>query len=71
METKSVQGKTMCEFNVVLNGKSVFKDVYYAKNENGNVILKNVLGETRQIPNCIITEVDVNAAKLVLTEIKT
>jgi len=61
----------MCEFKVLLNGKTVFKDVYYAKNENGNVILKNVLGEIKQIPNCAITEVDVNSAKMVLTATKT
>jgi predicted RNA-binding protein len=57
----------MCEFNVILNGKAVFKDVFYAKSENGNVILKNVLGQTKEIKNCTITEVDVNAAKLILT----
>ena len=60
----------MCEFNVILNGKSVFKDVFYAKNEEGNVTLKNVLGEIKQIPNCVITEVDVNSAKMILTTAK-
>jgi predicted RNA-binding protein len=60
----------MCEFNVLLNGKSVFKDVFYAKNEKDNVILKSVLGEIKEIKNCTITEVDVNNAKLVLTAIK-
>lgn len=58
----------MCEFNVILNGKSVFRDVIYAKtDEKGNVTVKNVLGETKQFPNCKITEVDVNAARLILT----
>lgn len=61
----------MCEFNVVLDGKSIFKDVFYAKNEKGNVTLKNVLGEKKEIKNCSITEVDVNNAKLVLTTTKT
>lgn len=60
----------MCEFNVFLNGKTVFKDVFYAKNENGNVILKSVLGESKEIKNCVITEVDVNNTKLVLTATK-
>jgi predicted RNA-binding protein len=60
----------MCEFNVLLNGKSIFKDVYYAKSENGNVFLKNVLGETKQVPDCTITEVDVNSAKMVLISTK-
>ena len=58
----------MCEFNVIINGKAVFKDVIYAKiDEKGNVIVKNVLGETKQFQNCKITEVDVNKTKLVLT----
>jgi predicted RNA-binding protein len=60
----------MCEFNVLFNGKSVFKDVFYAKAEKDNVILKSVLGEIKEIKNCTITEVDVNNAKLVLTAIK-
>lgn len=60
--------RVMCEFNVLLNGKTVFKDVVYAKtDEKGSVIVKNVLGETKQFPNCKIVEVDVNATKLVLT----
>jgi predicted RNA-binding protein len=57
----------MCEFNVILNGETMFKDVVYAKNEGKNVIAKNVLGETREFKNCKITEVNVNTTKLVLT----
>ena len=57
----------MCEFNVILNGETVFKDVVYAKNEGNNVVVKNVLGETREFKNCKITEVNVNTTKLVLT----
>jgi predicted RNA-binding protein len=57
----------MCEFNVILNGETVFKDVVYAKNEGNNVVVKSVLGETREFKNCKITEVNVNTTKLVLT----
>jgi predicted RNA-binding protein len=59
----------MCEFNVILNGKTQFKDVVYAKTENNNTV-KNVLGETKEFKNCKITEVDVNSTRLVLTAIK-
>jgi predicted RNA-binding protein len=59
----------MCEFNVILNGKTQFKDVVYAKAEGKNVIVKNVLGESKEFKNCTITEVDVNATKLVLTTV--
>ena len=60
----------MCEFNVILNGETLFKDVVYAKTEGDNVIVKNVLGEARKFKNCKITEVNVNTTKLVLTAIK-
>jgi len=60
----------MCEFNVILNGKTVFKDVVYAKIEGNNVIAKNVLGESREFKNCRITEVDVNSTRLTLLSLK-
>ena len=60
----------MCEFNVILNGETLFKDVDYAKNEGNNVIVKNVLGEAKEFKNCKITEVNVNTTKLVLTAVK-
>ena len=60
----------MCEFNVIFNGEILFKDVVYAKNESDNVIVKNVLGETKEFKNCKITEVNVNTTKLVLTALK-
>ena len=56
----------MCEFNVILNGKTLFKDVVYAKAEGNNVTVRNVLGEAKGFQNCQITEVDVNSARLVL-----
>ena len=60
----------MCEFNVILNGETLFKDVVYAKTEGNRVVAKNVLGETKEVNNCKITEVNVNSARLVLTAIK-
>jgi predicted RNA-binding protein len=57
----------MCEFNVILNGKTQFKDVVYAKSDGNNVTVKNVLGETKKFKDCTITEVDVNSTRLVLT----
>ena len=60
----------MCEFNVILNGKTVLKDVVYAKTDGNKVIVKNVLGEAKEIENCMISEVDVNTTRLVLAESK-
>jgi predicted RNA-binding protein len=57
----------MCEFNVILNGKTLFKDVVYAKTEGTKVTVKNVLGEMKEFPNCKIAEVDVNSTRLILS----
>jgi predicted RNA-binding protein len=59
----------MCEFNVVLNGKTVFKEAVYAKMESNSVKVKNVLGEAKEFKNCKIVEVDVNSTRLVLSGI--
>mgnify|MGYP001145661648 CR=1 FL=1 len=56
----------MCEFNVFLDGKIVFKDVVYARMESNKVIVKDVLGEPKEFKNCKIVEVDVNSTRLVL-----
>ena len=60
----------MCEFTVILDNKTVFKDVVYAKMENNNLILKDVLGNSKQFADCQIVEVDVNNTRMVLTSIK-
>lgn len=59
----------MCEFNVILNGKTVFKDVIYAKAESNSIIVKNVLGESKELKNCKIVEVDVNSTRLILASL--
>jgi predicted RNA-binding protein len=59
----------MCEFNVILNGKTQFKDVVYAKTEMNNVTVKSIMGETKEFRNCKIVEVDVNATRLVLASL--
>jgi predicted RNA-binding protein len=59
----------MCEFTVIFNGKTVFKDVVYAKMESDNVIVKDVLGESKEFRNCRIIEVDVNSTRLVLSSL--
>ena len=61
----------MCEFNVIFNGETRFRDVVYAKTEGATVTVKNILGEAKEFKNCKIIEVDVNSTRLVLTAIKT
>jgi len=59
----------MCEFTVILDGKTVFKDAVHAKMESNNVIVKDVLGESKVFKSCKIIEVDVNSTRLVLSSI--
>jgi len=59
----------MCEFKVILDGEIVFKDVVYAKMESDNVIVKDVLGESREFENCKIVEVNVNSTSLKLSSV--
>jgi predicted RNA-binding protein len=58
----------MCEFNVILNGKIEFKDVIYAKQENGKVVVKDIMGAAKEFNDCKILEVDVPNTRLVLTQ---
>ncbi len=60
----------MCEFNVILDGKIVFRDVIYAKVDECNVTVRNIIGEAKEFKNVKITEVDVTTTRLVLVSIK-
>ncbi|MGA2309083.1 MAG: CooT family nickel-binding protein [Candidatus Bathyarchaeia archaeon] len=57
----------MCEFKVILNGETVFKDVVLAKVKGSSVSVKDVLGQSKEFKNCKILEVDVNSTRLVLS----
>lgn len=60
----------MCEFEVSLKQKTVFKDAIYAKAEGNRVIVKDVLGTSKTFENCKIIEVDVGSERLILASIK-
>lgn len=60
----------MCEFKVILNGEEVFRDVVYAKADDEKVLVRDVMGETREFPSCRIIIVDVNNAQLILASSK-
>ncbi|MGA2522847.1 MAG: CooT family nickel-binding protein [Candidatus Bathyarchaeia archaeon] len=59
----------MCEFNIILGGKTLFKDVIYVKVEGDNVTVRNILGESKEFKDCKIVEVDVNYTRLVLVPV--
>ncbi len=56
----------MCEFNVILNRKVEFRDVIYAKEENGKVFVRDIMGAAKEFAGVRILEVDVPNTRLVL-----
>ena len=59
----------MCELNVVLNGKKVFDECVYAKQENNNVTVRNLSGFLRGFLNATIAEVDIGKVTLTLKSV--
>ncbi len=60
----------MCEFKVIIKEETVFKDAVYAKANGSKVIVKDILGDSKEFENCRIAEVDVNTVRLVLSPIE-
>ena len=60
----------MCEFNVLLERKVVFKDAVYVKVDGNNVILRDVLGVSKTFEDCKILEVDVGSERMILSSTK-
>ena len=60
----------MCEFTVLLEGETVYKDAIYAKVDGTRVTVKDVLGDSKVFENCRISEIDVSSERLVLSPIK-
>ena len=58
----------MCEFRVYLGDEEIMRDVIYAREDGGKVILRDVLGETRVVEGAKILEVNVSAVKLLLSK---
>lgn len=60
----------MCEFKVFLDGVKVFDDAISLVSRDGGVVLRNVLGEAKAVPHCVISEVDVASERAVLASRK-
>jgi predicted RNA-binding protein len=59
----------MCELKVIVEKEVAFENVIYAKSIENRVVVKDVLGKSMEFKNHIITEVDVNNERLVLSPI--
>lgn len=64
-----VVGIRMCEFVVILNRETVFKDAVYAKMESNNVIVRDMFGGSKEFKSCKIIEVEVNSTRLLLSSV--
>ena len=56
----------MCEFKVFLDGELVMDDVLYAMSAEGEVTLRNVIGEEKEVKGAEIVEVNVSSTQLIL-----
>ena len=56
----------MCEFKVFLDGEKVMEDVIFARADDRGVTLRDVIGETKELEDVVIAEVNVPATRLVL-----
>lgn len=57
----------MCEFDVLLDEKTIFEHAIYAKVFENKLLLRDVLGSSLELENCSIVEVDVKNERLILS----
>ena len=60
----------MCELKVVINESIVFENTIYAKATGNKVVVKDILGKTKEFQNHTITEVNITNEQLTLTPTK-
>ena len=57
----------MCEFAILLKGEEIFHDAVYVQLQPDRVFLRNVVGETLEIPYaCRVATVDVATQRITL-----
>ena len=56
----------MCEFRVLLDGERVFEDAVFCRVEEGGVVLRDILGQSKRVARCRVMEVNVAAERIVL-----
>ena len=58
----------MCEFAVYLEGERVFEDAVFCRVEAGELLLKDILGQSQRFPRCHVVEVNVAAERIILAK---
>ena len=57
----------MCELKIIIRNEVEFENVIYAKTIENRVIVKDILGNSKEFKNYKITEVDINKEQLILS----
>ncbi|HDQ06087.1 MAG TPA: CooT family nickel-binding protein [Candidatus Bathyarchaeota archaeon] len=60
----------MCELKVIVEEDVAFENVIYAKATGNTVVVRDVLGKSREFKNHQITEVNISKEQLVLSPTK-
>lgn len=58
----------MCEFKVYIGDKQVFEGVCYVQVKGDKIVLRNIIGDVKEVQGCKIVEIDVPSERLVLAE---
>jgi predicted RNA-binding protein len=60
----------MCELKVIIGNEVEFENVIYAKSIENRVVVKDILGKSKEFKDYKITEVDISKEQLILSPIK-
>ena len=60
----------MCELKVIIKNEVEFENVIYAKSIENRVVVKDILGKSREFKNYKITEVNINKEQLILSPMR-
>lgn len=60
----------MCELKVIIENKVELENAIYAKLIENRVIVRDILGKSREFKNFKIAEVDINKEQLILSPIE-
>ncbi|MCJ7635433.1 CooT family nickel-binding protein [Candidatus Bathyarchaeota archaeon] len=58
----------MCEFKVLLGGERVFDDAVYVVDDGKRLIVKDVLGQSKEFDGYHVVEISVEREELVITK---
>ena len=56
----------MCEFKVFIGKEKVFDDAVFCSVNKGTLVVKDILGQSKQFSNCHIAELNVTSETLIL-----